>query len=184
MCNLRVKRAIHEVRKESVALEIYIFSNATYGVRSMEDIFMSVISIPNLADAKPQEPLTNGIYEIEVGPSTQVITRDSGDLALQVEFLVVGGPSQPDGSEPEGRKSMDWFQLTGTETHKDGGRFAKVRLNQFLSAAEYEFDESKIDLEDMVEELRGVQIVAINQLRKNNVGEKQENWKGFKVNSQ
>ena len=64
---------------------------------------MSRISIADLPEYTEEQPLANGPYELEIGSNTKAELKDNGRTSLQVELRVLGGPAQPDESEPEGR---------------------------------------------------------------------------------
>ena len=141
---------------------------------------MSTVSLAGLSEAKFQSPLDNGIYTLEIGDNTKVQTRDNGNISLQVQAEVTAGPTQKDGSEPEGRKGYDFFQISGLESHKDGGNFAMAKLGLFLKATGVTFDESKINPEELAEDLKGLSFIVLNKLKKDQYGELRENWSGHR----
>ena len=136
---------------------------------------MAVISMTGLTDAESFTTLKTGVYQLEVGPDTKVIEK-KGTSRLQVAFMVLEGPDQDDtGTSPEGRKTFDFFQLDGLETHSDGGNYARARLKNFLEAAGIEVAD-QLDFDDVVENLRGATVIGKNKVKTDNLGEPQTNW--------
>lgn len=143
---------------------------------------MPTITVSGLTDAEESKALVAGKYSLEIGADTKVLTKDDGRLTLQVEMMVTEGPMQPtkdgDGESPAGRKVFDFFQLTGLESHKDGGKYAMARFKNFLESAGIEATDD-IDTDELCESLRGVEIIGANQPRKDQLGEPTENWKKY-----
>jgi hypothetical protein len=141
---------------------------------------MSRMSMADLRDFTPDAVLDAGRYTHEIGPNTKINEKDDGRISLQVELKVIEGPTQSDGSEPEGRSSFTFFPLNNFANMKDQGAFCKRNLNSFTTATGVDFDPADFDPEELAQDLVGLQVVATNKIRPDMDGEPSEDWKKWK----
>ena len=111
---------------------------------------MAVVKVSGVKGYKPPEPLNNSFYDFSISEA-----KISGDYRLQVMLMVTDGPEQSDGSDPNGRKIVQFFATGGWENDKDGGDFRKGRLVKFLAAVGIEHDpdeELEFDTDDLMDQ--------------------------------
>lgn len=106
-----------------------------------------------------EEQLLNGggPYKVECydasifmkGPEDDADTKKK----LQLNFVVIDGPEQRDGSAPDERKFVDFLPLDHYEEHSDQGKFAKQRLKNALTVFEVEHEGDEWDSDDFKEKV-------------------------------
>ena len=108
---------------------------------------MALIDTKDLQD-QPVEDLWNRGWYLCAVIKAQEQANKSGKslmLTLRVEDDVTGHND----FDVTGEQFTDFVQITGTEGHKDGGRFARQRLAKLLKAADL-LDEEEVEAEDFM----------------------------------
>ncbi len=106
------------------------------------------VDVSNLeTDGLPDPPLDVALYAGSILKHEWTKTK-TNDPMLSLDIEVIEGPVQENGADPQGRRVFDQLVLP-QKTHKDGGKMARVRLNQFLTAAEIPFDDSGFDDDEL-----------------------------------
>lgn len=122
---------------------------------------MPKVNVAGLQDVKPEELLTNARYSVEC-TKAQIAERKDKNSSLVLNFRVLKGPTQPDGSSPEDRRLSAFFPLSGFEDMKDGGTFVKRNLKEACDAFGVEVDSSgDFDYEDFL--LKRADVVTRNR---------------------
>ncbi len=117
---------------------------------------MAVVKVSSVKGFKPPEPLNNGFYDWSI-----IDAKMSGDYRLQVAVMATDGPEQSDGSDPNGRKIVQFFATGGWENDKDSGTFRKSRIIGFLASIGIEHDpdeELEFDTDDLVDKDFGAKV--------------------------
>jgi hypothetical protein len=71
----------------------------------------------DVSEAREFSPLDPDWYELEISKAPEPgAAKSSGNPVVSVEFDVIGGPEQKDGSQPEGRKLFKTIPLSGEGT--------------------------------------------------------------------
>jgi hypothetical protein len=108
---------------------------------------MALIDTKDLQDQPVEDIWNRGWYlctvvkaqenENRSGKSLMLTLRVEEDVTGHNDFSVVG------------EQFSDFIQVTGMESHKDGGRFARQRLAKLLKAADL-LDEDEVEAEDFL----------------------------------
>ena len=132
--------------------------------------------VQGLGDIAEETILDKGVYGIECVEVVKMLTK-SGKEGMNVSYVVISGRVQANGNDPEGTRLRDFFILEGFENHKDGGKFAKGKLNNCLRAHGVEitpeggFDEA---------EMLNVKSLVIVRHGKDDLGEPAEDLRKYK----
>lgn len=139
------------------------------------------ISLSELQDYTPQQPLDNGMYDLRVAEGCQVIekTVPEGGVkhSLAVQAEVIGGNTQQDGSDPEGRLVSFFVQLDRFDaiSSQRGRQFMMDNASEFFTAVGVDLSQGDFEVEEIV----GADFRATNKLREYE-GKMQENWSNFR----
>jgi hypothetical protein len=126
----------------------------------------------DVSEAREFKPLDPEWYQVEIAKVPEAgKAKSTGNPVISVEFDVIGGPTQKDESEPEGRKLFKTIPLTGEGTG--------ILLN-FLDAfgIDYEKEGNQVvfDTDDCLQARAEVK-VRIREYE----GEKQSDLRRFRV---
>lgn len=127
---------------------------------------------PEMEGYKLPEVLNDGTYEVEITRAN--IQQIKDNMSLILDYSIVSGPTQADGTEPTGRDFSDFFQMTGLAAHKDQGKFAKHKLAEICAIA----DVNPFDLD--TDKFIGVHLWIKNKTKPDNNGTLRENFSNYK----
>lgn len=101
---------------------------------------MGKVRAQGMSDYTPEQPLDKSWYEAEILDAKADSFGTNNTMNLMIQLQITEGPTQSDGSEPEGRRVSDFIPLEGYETMKDGGKFLRRKLHNAFEAAGVEVD--------------------------------------------
>ena len=135
---------------------------------------MAKVSVAGIADFVEDQPLDKSPYRFQIYDAKQIELNDK--LKLQINLVCTEGPTQADGSEPEGRKLVDFHPLSGYENMKDGGKFCKGRLVSLLKAAGIDYSSDEFDFDELIDS----EVIGIVKIQKDLDGEPREQISKYK----
>jgi len=107
------------------------------------------VTVPGLGDVKPWAPLDPTLYGLYVDESKVVKSR-SGRQMLQLNMHVTEGPTQMNGSEPEGRRIVDFIMLDMAGSKPESVEFLQRKVDRALESFGVEKDGNDFEPDDFV----------------------------------
>lgn len=111
---------------------------------------MAVIDTKDLQGTRTDDSVDRGWYTMNV--KEVKVWRKTPDSfgKLQVHMMITDAPEQENGGDVLGMNISDFISYEGTDTHKDGGKFAKRYYARFLAAFGIEVGD-KYDTDDFTD---------------------------------
>lgn len=108
------------------------------------------VSFEGLGNATTSTQLPVGQYEMNIDAvDAEYESQEKGSKALEVKVHIEGGMDFDDGTSTVGlqRTLRFWYP---TPSQKDGGKFCKGRLNEFVQACGLDTEDDSFDTDDLV----------------------------------
>jgi len=121
---------------------------------------MPKFTVPEAENYVPQGVLNPGWYNVQC-LNAKIENRGSDEdprYKLEMEFIVLGGTEQKDGSAPEERKLFAFLALDHFETHKDQGQFAIGQLVGACESMNVKMKNGEFDPDDFIDKTCDVKV--------------------------
>ena len=117
------------------------------------------VSVSNLSEYRPEEPLEKAWYTVSV-VNAQIAATRTGRNQLVLDMVVEEGPTQSDGSEPVGRQVRDYILLSTDGMQPKGVELTLARLHDVLEAFGVTLKGDEFDTDDFINQSALVLIKA------------------------